>query len=191
MDLNNRHIHYTKADFYKQIAGNIIHLVQYDNTIPVIAINLYMNGYVYEVPSEAIVRIRWNKPDGTYSLKYADGFNDDRTVVYFEVDENMSAVYGSLNPVLEITTGSTTVVDPETQKETTTVNIACSSYIYVDIAKNPVQNSDQKSQVDDELIQEIRVLVDTVDYEIDNGSSEPSDKLIEGGIFYENLNKEE
>ena len=41
-----------------------IHLVQYDDTIPVVQFDLMDNGQPFELPAGATVSVRMRKPDG-------------------------------------------------------------------------------------------------------------------------------
>lgn len=100
---NTKIIHKTKADLVIRSAQSVIHLVQYDNILPIIAVELYQNGEKYAVPNNAKVMIRWKKPDNTYVYNETLGCNNDRTIVYFEVMSAMTVIHGNVYPNVEVT----------------------------------------------------------------------------------------
>ena len=54
-------IHETKVDFRQRVIQPIIHIVQYDKSLPIIAVKLYNNGIAYALPENADVSVRWGK----------------------------------------------------------------------------------------------------------------------------------
>ena len=126
----DRIVHITKVDFKKQIIISPIRVVQYDNNLPVVEAELYMNDILYTLPMNASVKIRWGKKDHTFIIKEVLGCNQDRTKVYFEIDNQMTYFYGEATPILVL------VIDGKT---------AGSSYIYFVIDRNPVQATDIES----------------------------------------------
>ena len=151
IDLSNytdRIIHETSVDFIKRIIQSTIHIMQYDNNLPLIAVKLYKNGQDYILPSTAIVKIRWRKKDGTIVYKEVLGSNSTRDTVYFEVDEQMTYFDGKNTPILEVTV-------PIVGSEDT--RIAGSGYLYFEIDRNPIQNGDIESQSEyPDLVEAVR-----------------------------------
>lgn len=126
-------VHEVKVDFAQRLIQKSIHIVQYDKSLPIIKCNLFLNGYSYTLPSNASVSFRWGKKDHTFVIKQVLGCTPDRKAVYFEVDEQMSYFYGAVNPILELRVGDKT---------------AGSSYIPVEIDRNPVQVTDMESHTE-------------------------------------------
>lgn len=151
IDLSNytdRIIHETSVDFIKRIIQSSIHIMQYDNNLPLIAVKLYKNGQDYILPSTAVVKIRWRKKDGTIVYKAVLGTNETRDTVYFEVDQQMTYFDGKNTPILEVTV-------PVAGTEDT--RMAGSGYLYFEIDRNPIQNGDIESQSEyPDLVEAVR-----------------------------------
>ena len=113
-----------------------IHLVQYDDTLPIMALTLYNSGKIYSVPEKYTSNIRFMKKDGTYILNPALGCNTERNVLYFEVTQNMTFVHGTFNPIIDLADEN--------------AHVAGSSAFTVIIDQNPVQEDDIESS--DEFI---------------------------------------
>ena len=124
--LPNRIIHNTEVDFQTRTQlGMTVHLVQYDKSLPIVAVALYSNGQPYQIPTDAEMNVRVGKRDGTKVYNPVLGCNANRTICYFEVTQQMTSAYGPTLAILEL------IVDGA---------IAGSSYIPLDIAKNPAQD---------------------------------------------------
>lgn len=132
-------VHNTKTDFRRRMINKPIHIVQYDNGLPIIAVSLYLDGTPYEVPTNAEVNVRVGKPDRTFVYNKVLGCNSTRTIVYFNVTAQMTMIYGLLKPVLEI------VINDE---------IANTGHIDLLIDRNPVQEDDVESTAEYTTIQE-------------------------------------
>lgn len=145
-------IHSTKVDFRKRISQQEVHLVQYDRSLAVVEVELFYNGYSYTCPNNAEVWIRWSKPDRTYVYKICQ-VSSDRKKIYFDVDYQMSCVQGELNPILELQVGQ---------------KLAGSSPIPVTIDRNPIQNGDRESHVEDMQVEILREEVAELREEIEN-----------------------
>ena len=117
--------HPTSVDFSKRSINQPVHLVQYDKSLPILAVSLYNNGQLYPLPDDAIASIRLGKPDKTFVYNRALGCNSNRTVVYFEVTQQMTLIEGEYYPIIEITRGA---------------KIANSSSIYIIVDRNPIQH---------------------------------------------------
>lgn len=123
---STRIIHDTEVDFQTRTQlGTNVHLMQYDKSLPVVAVALYSNGQPYQIPTGAEMNVRVGKTDGTKVYNPVLGCNSNRTICYFEVTQQMSSAYGPTLAILEL------IVDGA---------IAGSSYIPLDIAKNPAQD---------------------------------------------------
>ena len=122
---SDRIIHNTAVDFGERWSlGTAVNLMQYDKTLPIIAVSLYSGGQPYTIPSNADLNVRVGKPDGTKVYNPVLGCNAQRTICYVEATRQICAAYGQALAVLEL------LID---------ANIAGSSYILFDIARNPAQ----------------------------------------------------
>lgn len=147
-----RIIHKSKVDFNKDISPLVISVTQYDINIPIIAVELFNNDQKYTLDNNMSVRVRLKKKDGYIVYNPVLGYNQERTMVYFEITQQMSVLCGEIYPILEISVNSNAGV-----------NIAGSSYIPILIRKNPIQNGDTESsqEIQDlsEIIAEARALI--------------------------------
>ena len=116
--------HATSVDFSKRSVNQPVHIVQYDRTLPILAVSLYNNGQLYRLSETMEVSIRLGKPDRTFVYNKALGCDSTRTIVYFEITQQMSVFDGEYYPVIEIKDGE---------------KIANSSTIYLVVDRNPVQ----------------------------------------------------
>lgn len=98
-------------------------LVQYDDTLPIIAAALYLNGQPYTVPDGAAVNIRMAKGDGTYVYNPALGVSKDRQTAYIAVTYQMTVIAGNYCPILELVVSG---------------DVAGTSELPLQIAENPV-----------------------------------------------------
>ena len=98
-------------------------LVQYDDTLPILAVALRLNGQAFTVPEGAAVNIRMAKGDGTYVYDPALGISEDRQTAYIAVTYQMTVVAGDYCPILELVVGG---------------NVAGTSRLPLHIATNPV-----------------------------------------------------
>ena len=98
-------------------------LVQYDDTLPIIAAALYLNGQPYTVPDGAAVNIRMAKGDGTYVYNPALGVSEDRQTAYIAVTYQMTVIAGNYRPILELVVSG---------------DVAGTSELPLQIAENPL-----------------------------------------------------
>ena len=121
--------HPAKVYLLSRRLPDIVHLVQYDQTLPVLAVELLQGDAPYTVPDGAAVNIRMAKPVPSDKKVYnpAYGLSADRHTVYIQVTPQMTVVAGCTNPVIEV------VVDG---------GIACTGTLRLEIDPNPVQESD-------------------------------------------------
>lgn len=150
---NSYFIHETSADFVLRSVSKEVHVVQYDNLLPIIKVNLFNNGEVYTLPQGSDVRIRLCKVDHTFVYKSVLGCNEERTAVYFDVDHQMTAIHSKIIIVLEL------------HIETTT-GLAGSSPIIFIIDKNPIQEGDIESTDEFSLLYELEAQVEQNTYDI-------------------------
>ena len=128
----NKIIHATSVDINTR--SNLVrpvHLVQYDDSLPIIAVTVYNSGKIYNIPDKYTSNIRMTKKDGTVIFNPALGCNAERNVLYFEVTQNMTFVWGTFTPIIDIANEKG--------------DVAGSSAITVIIDQNPVQEDDIES----------------------------------------------
>ena len=125
--------HATSVDFSKRSVNQPVHIVQYDKSLPILAVSLYNNGQLYRLSEDMEVSIRLGKPDRTFVYNKAIGCDSTRTIVYFEITQQMSLFDGEYYPVIEIMDGD---------------KIANSSTIYLVVDRNPVQHDYIESTVE-------------------------------------------
>ena len=133
--------HATSVDFSKRSVNQPVHIVQYDRSLPILAVSLYNNGQLYRLSEDMEVSIRLGKPDRTFVYNKALGCDSTRTIVYFEITQQMSLFDGEYYPVIEIMDGD---------------KIANSSTIYLVVDRNPVQHDYIESTTEYKEIVEYR-----------------------------------
>lgn len=114
----------TRADFDRRDVVQPVHLVQYDDTLPVLAVALYKGGQPWTLPTGADVNLRMDKKDGHYVYNPALGVSSDRSTVYMAVTAQMTIGYGTFSPMVEVLAGG---------------GVAGMAALRLDIDKNPVQ----------------------------------------------------
>ena len=125
--------HSTSVDFSKRSVNQPVHIVQYDKSLPILAVSLYNNGQLYRLSEDMEVSIRLGKPDRTFVYNKALGCDSTRTIVYFEITQQMSLFDGEYYPVIEIMDGD---------------KVANSSTIYLVVDRNPVQHDYIESTIE-------------------------------------------
>ena len=115
----------TRADFDRRDVVQPVHLVQYDGTLPVLAVALYKGGQPWTLPTGADVNLRMDKKDGHYVYNPALGVSSDRSTVYMAVTAQMTTSYGTFAPVVEVLAGG---------------GVAGMAALRLDIDRNPVQD---------------------------------------------------
>ena len=115
----------TRADFDRRDVVQPVHLVQYDDTLPVLAVALYKGGQPWTLPTGADVNLRMDKKDGHYVYNPALGVSSDRRTVYMAVTAQMTTGCGTFAPVVEVLAGG---------------GVAGMAALRLDIDRNPVQD---------------------------------------------------
>lgn len=118
-------LHTAYADFVSRQIGRPIHVVQYDDGLPILAVKLFKDGQPYTIPTNADVNIKLGKSDGRFVYNPALGCDSARHIVYFEITYQMVVLAETLSPVVEILIGT---------------SVSASSSIGIVIDRNPVQN---------------------------------------------------
>lgn len=126
-------IHYVTVDFTKRFVETPVHLVQYDSSLPILAITLLQSGNSFTIPEGAVALLRYGKTDRTFVILDPLGVSSDRSTVYFEVPYQMTVEYGSHNPIVELWIDS---------------KVAASSSFVIVVDKNPVTNAEIESTTD-------------------------------------------
>lgn len=137
----NRIIHHASVDFANRSSiPCCVHLMQYDKSLPIVSVGLFLKGQVYVLPSGASVNIRVGKPDGTKVYNAVSGCNTARNTVYFEITRQIAAAYGSALVSIEL------IIDDK---------IAGSSYIALAIDKNPAQEDAIESSDEYKILNDV------------------------------------
>ena len=126
-------VHNTSVDFVTRWCAKEVHIVQYDDAQPIVAVELFRNSVKYILPEGYEANLRFGKKDRTFIYKPVLGCNTERDTVYFVVDEQMSLLYGKVNPIIELTYNGAVVG---------------SSPIPFVVDRNPVQVGDLQSKSD-------------------------------------------
>ena len=160
-------IHETSVDFVVRSVSKEVHVVQYDDLLPIIKVNLFNDGERYSLPECAKINIRLGKLDHTFVYKEVTKCNQERNAIYFNVDYQMTVLDGKINIVLELRIDGTE-------------GIASSSPIIFIIDKNPVQDSDIESETEYPIIYELRSEIEAYDGRltvVENGLSNLDDEV--------------
>ena len=136
--------HAAQVSLTDRAPASVVHLVQYDTTVPIIAVTLTANGQLYTVPDGAAVNIRLAKPDGTYVYNPAYGLSADSQTVYIAVTVQMTVCIGKLSPVVEV------VIDGGT---------AATGFFVLDIDTNPIPEDAIASTDEYQTIQQLAAQV--------------------------------
>ena len=123
-------IHETSVDFVLRSVSREVHVVQYDNLLPIIKVNLFNDDERFEIPNVARINVRLSKIDHTYVYKEITKCNQERNAIYFDVDFQMTVIDSKITFVIELVLGST---------------VACSSPVSLIIDRNPIQQGDVES----------------------------------------------
>ena len=115
------------ADFDLRRAPVPINLVQFDKTIPILAVALYKGGTAYKLPEDAEANVRMGKRNSLYIYNPVLGCNEGRTLVYVAVTPQMTTQDGVFYPILEVLAGG---------------GVAGTSPLQLVIQRNPVQEGD-------------------------------------------------
>lgn len=115
------------ADFDLRRAPVPINLVQFDKTIPILAVALYKGGTAYKLPDDAEANVRMGKRNNLYIYNPVLGCNEGRTLVYVAVTPQMTTQDGVFYPILEVLADG---------------GMAGTSPLQLVIQRNPVQEGD-------------------------------------------------
>ena len=130
-------VHMTSVDLVTRHIGDPIHVVQYDNSMPIVKVELYYDGQIYRLPEGMEANIRFGKPDGTFVYNPALGSNADRSALYFEITYQMTIIPKEYRPVIEFSNGHT---------------IGSTSSFDITVDKNPVTNDMIESTIEFKFI---------------------------------------
>ncbi len=132
-------LHVAYADFVSRQIGRTVHVVQYDDGLPLLAVKLFSDGQPYTIPSNAEINIKLGKSDGKFVYNPALGCDSARHIVYFEITYQMVILAEEVSPVVEVIIGS---------------SVSASSSISIIIDRNPVQKDSIQSTSEWKMIQQ-------------------------------------
>lgn len=136
----NSIVHSTSVSLTNRSPSEPVHLVQYDDALPMVAVALTSNGQPYTLPSGAAVNVRLAKPDGHYVYDPAYGVSDDGQTVYIAVTVQMTAVSGKVSPIIEVVVNGT---------------VAGTGFFVLDIDPNPIPEDAIESTDEFKTIQQL------------------------------------
>lgn len=136
----NSIVHSTSVSLTNRSPSEPVHLVQYDDKLPLVAVALTSNSQPYTVPSGAAVNVRLAKPDGHYVYDPAYGVSDDGQTVYIAVTVQMTAVSGKISPIIEVVVNGT---------------VAGTGFFVLDIDPNPIPEDAIESTDEYKTIQQL------------------------------------
>ena len=132
-------LHTAYADFVSRQIGRTIHVVQYDDSLPLLAVKLFSDGQPYTIPSNAETSIKLGKSDGKFVYNPALGCDSARHTAYFEITYQMVVLAETVSPIIEVRIGT---------------SIAASSSIGIIIDRNPIQREDIESTSEWKVIEQ-------------------------------------
>ena len=163
---SNKIIHETEVDFITRSIETPVHIMQYDKSLPIIAVSLRKNNAKYSLSNSYTVNVRFEKPDHTIVYNPVLGSNSTYDVIYFEVSEQMATRYGDAYATIEIILNG---------------NIANTEAFIIIIDRNPVQEGSIEST--DEVIvieQSVNTAVTAAESSGYNGSGVGTDSVGSG-----------
>ena len=132
-------LHTAYADFVSRQIGRTIPVVQYDDSLPLLAVKLFSDGQPYTIPSNAEISIKLGKSDGKFVYNPALGCDSARHTAYFEITYQMVVLAETVSPIIEVRIGT---------------SIAASSSIGIIIDRNPIQREDIESTSEWKVIEQ-------------------------------------
>lgn len=132
-------LHTAYADFVSRQIGRTIHVVQYDDSLPLLAVKLFSDGQPYTIPSNAEISIKLGKSDGKFVYNPVLGCDSARHTAYFEITYQMVVLAETVSPIIEVRIGT---------------SIAASSSIGIIIDRNPIQREDIESTSEWKVIEQ-------------------------------------
>ena len=133
-------VHETLVDFVVQPVPREVTLVQYDDTLPILKVNLYSNGEKFYLRDSDAVSLHIGKVDHTFAILGILGASEDRSEVYFSISKEVTPIPSKILGVVELGRDGA---------------LAFSSAIPFIIEKNPIQNDWAESQIDITGLQEL------------------------------------
>ena len=128
-------LHTAYADFVSRQIGRTIHVVQYDDSLPLLAVKLFSDGQPYTIPSNAEISIKLGK----FVYNPVLGCDSARHTAYFEITYQMVVLAETVSPIIEVRIGT---------------SIAASSSIGIIIDRNPIQREDIESTSEWKVIEQ-------------------------------------
>ena len=100
-------IHETEVDFVLRPVSTPIHLVQFDNSLPLIKVNLLKNGRKFVIPDGMKVYLKFlNAKVGVDNVSFEiTECSEDETAVYFKVTSAMTNLFQKTFGVISLKQG--------------------------------------------------------------------------------------
>lgn len=169
-------VHETSVDFTKRVLTEPVHLVQYDESLPVVAVTCLDAGQYMTLTASDTVSIRMDKGDGTFIYNPALGMSADGHIVYVQITLQMTTNYGRFEPVIELLRDG---------------GYGASSPIPMFIDANPVPNSEIQSTSQWESLNDIVARANAIvaDNAIEFTEAETRENIVSGETLITMLGK--
>ena len=143
----NKVLHYVNVDLATRSFIDAVHLVQYDDKLPILAVRMFQNGVNYDAKEASRIQLRYGKRDQTFVIADTLGVSDDGSIAYFELTKQITVEAGEHKTLIDVIYAD--------EKEVTTANGASSSFSVV-VDKNPVTDDMIESTIEFKQLAEYR-----------------------------------
>ena len=122
----NKIVHTVKVDFFNRSVSKPVNLVQYDCSLPIVAVELSVNiNDILDITHKrSSITVKYRNSVGEIHETNALGISDDGKVIFFEITKDMTKYYGFTKVVIELK-----------QKH----SVAQTPYIFLNVEENPIQ----------------------------------------------------
>lgn len=96
-----RPVHHISLDLVSRSIDPIVHVVQYDDRVPLLAVRVTNRGKAWQVPSDVTnVDFLMRKPNGGVYFGECLGISEDRTEIIFEIEPASTVIAGRANALI-------------------------------------------------------------------------------------------
>ena len=139
----NKIVHYVNVDFATRNFIDTVHLVQYDDKLPILAVRMFQNGVNYDGSSASRIQLRYGKKDRTFVIADSLGVSDDGSTAYFMLTKQITVEAGEHITIIDVL------------YEASYQNAASSSFPII-VDKNPVTDDMVESLTEYKALVEYR-----------------------------------
>ena len=98
----NKIVHYVNVDFATRSFIDTVHLVQYDDKLPILAVRMFQNGVNYDAREASRIQLRYGKKDRTFVIADTLGISDDGSTAYFELTKQITVEAGEHRTLIDV-----------------------------------------------------------------------------------------